>query len=421
MSSFGDLNRVNTNIQSLDAQLSLNKINSNLADNQLRLSTGLRINRAEDDAAGFSIATKLSSRVAGLNQALQNVGDAKSVLDIAETSFDSVMDNLIEMKALTTQAANTTLGETERGYIADQIEELGADINKTSEQTVFQDLELLNGDDGTHSGNLELVFQTGERADDTITAEIEAVNVNQLFSASEAAGDLAAGTDTATSTALGLGVTTATPTSAELTGIAVEDSTGATVASATGLTIDMGAATDLSAVETQLNDLFSGNDLDNLSAEIVNDDIVVSNADTEENYTVAFSGDFDASGTASADVELTLAAGTFTENAAGQGNMDLSDWTADDYRGFMSDVDTAIETMSKRVNQVGIAQASLSMREVTLAQSISANESAASRIMDADFAKEQSESIRLQILQQTATSALAQANMGPQSVLGFLG
>ncbi|MEX1213245.1 MAG: flagellin [Balneolaceae bacterium] len=421
MSSFGDLNRVNTNIQSLDAQLSLNKINSNLADNQLRLSTGLRINRAEDDAAGFSIATKLSSRVAGLNQALQNVGDAKSVLDIAETSFDSVMDNLIEMKALTTQAANTTLGETERGYIADQIEELGADINKTSEQTVFQDLELLNGDDGTHSGNLELVFQTGERADDTITAEIEAVNVNQLFSASEAAGDLAAGTDTATSTALGLGVTTATPTSAELTGIAVEDSTGATVASATGLAIDMGAATDLSAVETQLNDLFSGNDLDNLSAEIVNDDIVVSNADTEENYTVAFSGDFDASGTASADVELTLAAGTFTENAAGQGNMDLSDWTADDYRGFMSDVDTAIETMSKRVNQVGIAQASLSMREVTLAQSISANESAASRIMDADFAKEQSESIRLQILQQTATSALAQANMGPQSVLGFLG
>ena len=110
MASFGDLNRVNTNIQSLDSQLSLNRINRDLSDNQLKLSTGLRINKAEDDAAGYSIATKLNSRVAGLEQAMQNVGDAKSVLDIAESSFDTVMDNLIEMKSLSTQAANDTLG-----------------------------------------------------------------------------------------------------------------------------------------------------------------------------------------------------------------------------------------------------------------------------------------------------------------------
>ncbi|MDG5768222.1 flagellin, partial [Balneolales bacterium ANBcel1] len=84
MSTFGDLNRVSTNIQSLNSQLSLNRINRGLAENQLRMSTGLRINRAEDDAAGYSIATKLNSRVTGLSQALQNVGDAKSVLDIAE-------------------------------------------------------------------------------------------------------------------------------------------------------------------------------------------------------------------------------------------------------------------------------------------------------------------------------------------------
>jgi flagellin len=77
--------------------------------------------------------------------------------------------------------------------------------------------------------------------------------------------------------------------------------------------------------------------------------------------------------------------------------------------------------MNDRVNEIGMTQSSLSTREVTLSQSISANSSAASRIMDADFAKEQSESVRLQILQQTSTSALAQANNGPQSVLGFLG
>ncbi|HCD53047.1 MAG TPA: flagellin, partial [Balneolaceae bacterium] len=106
MAAFGDLNRVNTNVQSLDSQLSLNRVNRDLADSRMRMSTGLKINKAEDDAAGYSIATKLKSRVAGLEQSLQNVGDAKSVLDIAESSFDTIMDGLIEMKGLATQAAN---------------------------------------------------------------------------------------------------------------------------------------------------------------------------------------------------------------------------------------------------------------------------------------------------------------------------
>ena len=122
MASFGDLNRVNTNVQSLDAQLSLNRVNRDLSNSRERLTTGLQINKAEDDAAGYSISTKLKSRVAGLEQSLQNVGDAKSVLDITESSFDIVMDSLIEMKSLATQAANGTLGSTERGYIGDQIE-----------------------------------------------------------------------------------------------------------------------------------------------------------------------------------------------------------------------------------------------------------------------------------------------------------
>ena len=320
MSSFGDLNRVNTNIQSLDSQLSLNRINRDLANNQLKLSTGLRINRAEDDAAGYSIATKLNSRVAGLEQALQNVGDAKSVLDIAESSFDTVMDNLIEMKALATQAANDTLGDDERGYIGAQITKLAQDINDIADQTVFQDTELLNGTDNT--GGVSLTFQVGERSTDTLETTINAVNVGTLF--------------------------------AGLTGTAVAN-LGATGAAGGG------AAADGSG-------------------------IVGSNA------------------------------------AAGdKGGIAFNDATAADFRSFIDAVDGAIGEMNDRVNEIGMTQSSLSIREVTLSQSISANSAASSRIMDADFAKEQSESVRLQILQQTSTSALAQANMGPQSVLGFLG
>ena len=317
MASFGDLNRVNTNVQSLDAQLSLNRVNRDLSNSRERLTTGKKINKAEDNAAGYSIATKLKSRAAGLEQSLQNVGDAKSVLDIAESSFDIVMDSLIEMKSLATQAANDTLGDTERGYIGDQIAAIGTDINEIANQTIYQNAELLNGVD--NSGSVTLTFQTGERAADTITATINAVNVGELFAAS---GDASLG---ATATAGG--------------------------GAGAGGSITVTAAT----------------------------------ASTQGTFTFATTA------------------------------------TAADYNAFISAVDTAIDTMAGNVNTIGITQSSLSLREDTLSESISATESAKSRILDTDFAKEQSESVRLQILQQTATSALAQANNGPQAVLGFIG
>lgn len=397
MSSFGDLNRVNTNIQSLDSQLSLNRINKNLAENQMRLSTGLRINRAEDDAAGFSIATKLNSRVAGLEQAMANVGDAKSVLDIAESSFDTVMDSLIEMKALVTQAANDTLGAEERGFIADQIKALGSDINEIASQTVFQDFELLNGDDGSFEGDLSLTFQVGERATDTLTADLSAVNVNQLFEGSAAAY-------TGVTEALAASAFAGTTTGA-IASVTINDETVTFTGDATGITVTANA-TELAAIAEQINTA----GIEGVSV-AVNDDedgLVFTNTNTTES-TVEFN-----SGT-----EVTI--GEAEATVAGQGEMDMTDWSSDDFRSFIGDIDTAISSMSGRVNSIGIAQSSLSVREGTLSQSISANSSAVSRIMDADFAKEQSDSVRLQILQQTATSALAQANFGPQSVLGFLG
>lgn len=306
MAAFGDLNRVNTNVGALDAQLSLNKINRDLSDSRLRLSTGLKINSAEDNAAGYSIATKLKSRIAGLEQALTNVGDAKSVLDIAEASFDSVMDNLIEMKTLATQAGSETLGQTERDYIGDQIESLANDINDIANQTVYQGVNLLNGA-ANNAGTLSMTFMVGERATDTLVTGIDAVNIGSLFD----------------STVLD-GTTNITAT-------------------------DAGAGT-----------------------------------------------------------QGTLA---FADGAVTAGN----------FRGFLTEVDAAIDIMSDSVNAIGIKQASLSVREETLSEAISANSSARSRIIDTDFAKEQSRSVKLQIMQQTSTAALAQANMGPQAVLGFLG
>lgn len=401
MASFGDLNRVNTNIQSQDSQLSLNRINKSLSENQMRLSTGLRINRAEDDAAGFSIATKLNSRVAGLEQAMSNVGDAKSVLDIAESSFDQTMDSLIEMKSLATQAANDTLGSEERGFIADKIESLGSDINEVANQTVFQDFELLNGAaDQNFSGSLSMTFQVGERGTDTITTDIAAVNVNELFTGSS-------GLDTEiTAGAVGELDIAAASIAGTATGGVSEVTIGTDTVSFTSFT-GTATSTELGNIVSAINTA----DIEGVSATLNGSTIEIDNA-TANDIDIAFDDPNNYTSTLSGGTETAL---------TGQGALDLSNFGADEYRTFISDIDSAISSMSQRVNEIGIAQSSLSVREVTLSQSISANSSAVSRIMDADFAKEQSESVRLQILQQTATSALAQANMGPQSVLGFLG
>ena len=95
--------------------------------------------------------------------------------------------------------------------------------------------------------------------------------------------------------------------------------------------------------------------------------------------------------------------------------------TDSDMRNLMNNIETALDNMNSKMNELGVNQRSLSSKEENLTQAITANSAAHSRIIDTDFAKEQSNSIRLQILQQTATAALSQANMGPQAVLGFLG
>jgi len=310
MASFGDYNRVNTNVTAMDAQLSLNKINRDLGESRLRLSTGYKINNAEDDAAGFAIATKLKSRVAGLEQALQNVGDAKSILGIVEGAYGSIMDNLIEMKSLATQGANETLGSDERGYIETQIAALAVDINDVAKSTTYNGVALLDGS-ANNSGTKTFTFQVGEGTGDTKDVGLQAVNTSTLLVGSGGAAD--------------------------------NNLAGDTFLSISAASADRGT--------------------------------------------------------------LTFAAN------ADDGTM----------RAFLTDIDTAIGNLNSLSNGIGISQRSLSNIEVNLTEAITANSAAKSRIMDTDFAKEQSNSIRLQILQQTATAALTQANMGPQAVLGFLG
>lgn len=318
MASFGDFNRVNTNVTALSAQLSLNKINSELGDSRLKLSTGKRINSAEDDSAGYAIATKLNSRVKGLEQALQNVSDVKSVLDIIESSYNSIMDNLIEMKRLGLQAANDTLSRSERTLIAQQIHGHGANINDIANSTHFNGIALNPTTDTT------LTFQTGEGTSDTESITLRQVDILGLFG----------------------------------------------------------------PVDTQL-----GGTQDHIDIEINIAQLSHLDDDNDDRGEIAY----------------LLIGGTQVKADGG------------DFKVYSGKISEAIDKLNGYLNEVGINQRSLSSKEKNLTQAITANSAAHSRIMDTDFAKEQSNSIRLQILQQTATAALSQANMGPQTVLGFLG
>jgi flagellin len=271
---------------------------------------------------------------------------------VVEGAYSGMLDNLMEMKTLATQAANGTIatGSDEMGYIASQLEALGTDINDISTSTKFNGLDL------TGTGAATLTFQVGEGTSDTFDVALTETNMGTLFSSGTAAG-------------VGLGST----------GSGGDPNGGAATSGGGGT----------SAAELHVAEFFTTDDVDDaalaaLGALNQGDSIIVNSSIDE------------------------LLIDQVTVNAA-------------DMRSFMTHIDTAISSVNSKMNTIGISQRSLSGKEVNLTEAITANSAARSRIMDTDFAKEQSNSIRLQILQQTATAALSQANMGPQAVLGFLG
>lgn len=280
----GDFTRINTNIGALNALNSLKYVQSKLGIAQLRLGTGKRINEAADDPAGLTIATKFQYRASGLGQALDNIGDAKNMLAVAEGGLQKINEILIKMRDKAEQAASDTLGTTERTAISNQLTQFANEITDIVNSTKWNDNKLLDGLSGFSSQTV--TFQTG--ADNEPAAKI-------------------------TLTSAGFGSVT---------------------------------AADLS--------------VDSLSVT-------------------------DASSAAAA----------------------------------MDTISDAINTVSTNLQTLGALVSRLSFREETVTIAKVNTEAAYSRIMNADMAFEQLEATKYQILQQTATAMLAQANMAPQNVLSL--
>jgi len=180
---------INSNIASLTAQRHLNSSQNANSTALERLSSGLRINAAKDDAAGLAISTKFESQIKGLNVAIRNAGDGVSLTQTAEGALGTMTENLQRMRELAVQSSNSTNSDSDRVALQAEVAQLMLEVKRTSEETNFNGRNLLDGSfDGT--------FQIGSNAGNTVGIEIAELTIDRL-GASAQSGVSSIGTDAA--------------------------------------------------------------------------------------------------------------------------------------------------------------------------------------------------------------------------------
>jgi len=163
---------INTNLASLSAQRALNNTQSDTNTAMQRLSTGLRINSAKDDAAGMAVASRFTSQISGMQQASRNASDAVSMLQSAEGGLQSITDNLQRIRELAVQAASDSITNDDRGYLNTEVLQLRAEIERVADTTKYNGTALLTGSFATTG----LTFQVG--ADNTANDRMEVTIAN---------------------------------------------------------------------------------------------------------------------------------------------------------------------------------------------------------------------------------------------------
>ncbi len=173
--------RINNNLMAMNAQRYLGVNNNNIQKSIEKLSSGYRINRAGDDAAGLSISEKMRAQIRGLKMASKNSQDAISLIQTAEGALNETHAILQRMRELAVQAASDTNQDEDRKAIQDEIKELTEEINRIAHQTEFNEKKLLNGTlDSTATDGQSLVFQIGANNGQSIELDIANMDVSAL-------------------------------------------------------------------------------------------------------------------------------------------------------------------------------------------------------------------------------------------------
>ncbi|MDI3509722.1 MAG: flagellin [Pseudomonadota bacterium] len=391
---------INTNIQSLNAQRNLSASQSSLSTSMQRLSSGLRVNSAKDDAAGLAISERMSSQVRGLNVAVRNANDGISLAQTAEGAMVEIGNNLQRMRELAVQSSNATNSQSDRNALNAEVTQLVSEIDRVANQTNFNGTKLL---DGSFNGAL---FQVGADAAQTIGVNsIVDANSNALGKATfqdNQTVTAATGTATAAGTITGLSVSV-TPPGGTSTTIALKD-------------VSVAIGDTAADVNKKIVDSFNAKmDQTGLYASIDGANIKFESVKAGQTVTALNGG-------TGAPAGLTYTGGAATVVAT-TSNSTLDNLNITTFVGSQR----AIEITDKALTSVNSARADMGAVQnrfssvIANLQSASENLSASrGRIVDADFAKETANLSRAQILQQAGTAMVAQANQLPQGVLSLL-
>jgi len=463
---------INTNIASLNAQRNLTRSQGMLSTSLQRLSSGLRINSAKDDAAGLAISERFTAQIRGLNQAARNANDGISLAQTGEGALAEVTNNLQRIRELAVQSANATNSASDRAALQQEVDQLVAEIDRVATQTNFNGVNLL---DGTFSAQ---TFQVGANVGETI--EVSGLSSARASSLGQYAGftltnqSIGTASDTAAAQTVDVDGTTYSLGTIANDAKALADAINASGIQGLTASADVnsvaGATTTVTATAAD-TDTITINGLDisvtnsqnaatnrTLAVEAINAQSAVTGVTAADdgtgvaltaadgrNITVGFTAgglatvaDYGmAAATTGATIDVSYVAptgvtgdvtfgGAFAPGAvtiASTGTamsaVDIS--TVSGSESAISAVDAALTTVNSSRATLGAIQnrfESVVTSLTTTAENLSASRS---RIMDADFAAETANLTKAQILQQAGVAMLAQANSLPGNVLALLG
>lgn len=470
---------INTNIASLNAQRNLNTSQNALSTSLERLSSGLRINSAKDDAAGLAISERFTAQIRGLNQAVRNANDGISLSQTAEGAIGEVSNILQRIRELSIQSANSTNTAGDRQALNSEVGQLRAELDRIATTTEFNGQRILDGSFSNAS------FQVGANANQTIDFGIGSIKSSSIGGIADEVGtevQVTASTDL--TLAIGGGPAASISSSVDFAGSetgqgsdsafakarAIDDAgiAGVSVSSTTSGTQTIGAVggsvgdtysldvngvsvfslVDSSggitntAIRDQINIVSSQT---GVTASLNGSDITLTAADgrniliaeagnqfvagtdgisvTGGDFADELRGTIQLSATSSIQIGGTVATAGLSASIAldvnGIDDIDIS--TAEGAQTAIKRVDSALTSVNTTRASLGAIQNRLESTINSLSTASENLSAARSRILDADFASETAALTRGQILQQAGTAILAQANALPQNVLSLLG
>jgi flagellin len=384
-----------TNTASLNAQRNLTKSSNDLATSMERLSSGMRINSAKDDAAGLQISNRLTSQINGLGVAQRNANDGISMAQTAEGAMSASTDILQRMRELALQSANGSNSSADRDAMQTEVVSLQNELTRIADKTSFGDITLLDGNFGTKS------FQVGANANETIDMTLTSMKASDL------------GKVDGQSLTLAFDIALAGSASEDVT-FDVTDDAG-TVRSVTfNLAAGIGTDDVIDAVNENAG---------SLGLRAISDGAGGITFSTSNNIATVDVTSSESGGTGAFVDETGIAIGADDSSTGGTavGSIDISGADSTGAQAALASIDAALKQVDEQRADLGALQNRFDYTISNLSN-IQENVSASrGRIQDTDFAVETANLTKNQILQQAGTSILSQANQLPQAALSLLG